>query len=73
MKNDKQQPLFDQFEKMLKYAGKYEITIQFWGEADTNVFIAKDGIDIHDFGGLDPQTAIEQTVKYLNRINRNGE
>ena len=56
--------------KMLKYAGKYQISIQFWGEGKTNVFIEKDGIELTDFGGLSPDEAIRQTVEYLDRINR---
>ena len=60
----------ENYKKMLAYAGKYEITIQFWGESDTNVFIAKDGTELTDFGGLDPEEAIEKTVKYLDRINK---
>ncbi len=55
--------------KMLNYAGIYEISIQFWGESNTNVFIAKDGIELTDFGGLDPAEAIAKTVEYLDRIN----
>lgn len=55
---------------MLKYAGKYEITIQFWGEGDTNVFISKGGVELTDFGGLDVDVALEKTVEYLQRINK---
>jgi hypothetical protein len=60
----------ENFDKMLKYAGKYEISIQFWGDSNTNVFIAKDGIDLYDFGGLDPSEAIAKIVEYLDRINK---
>lgn len=60
----------ENYDKMLAYAGKYQISIQFWGNGDTNVFIAKDGIDLYDFGGLDPAEAIAKTVEYLDRINR---
>lgn len=59
----------ENFDKMLKYAGKYEISIQFWGSGNTNVFIAKGGVDLTDFGGLEPAEAIERAVKYLDRIN----
>jgi hypothetical protein len=59
------------YNKMLVYAGKYEISIQFWGEGNTNVFIAKDGVDLIDFGGLSPSIAIKKTVEYLDRINKN--
>lgn len=62
----------DMFQRMLSYAGKYEISIQFWGKGNTNVFIAKDGVELHDFGNLEPEEAIEETVKYLDKINRNS-
>ena len=55
---------------MLKYAGKYEISIQFWGDGNTNVFIAKDGVELTDFGGLTPFEAIGKTVGYLDKINK---
>lgn len=35
---------------ILKYSNKYEISIQFWPSQIT-VYIAKDGIDLKDFGG----------------------
>lgn len=60
----------DNYNKMIDYAGKYEISIQFWGDSNTNVFIAKDGVELTDFGGLDPAEAIEKTVEYLDRINK---
>lgn len=62
----------DDYNKMLSYAGKYQISIQFWGDGDTNVFIAKDGVGLTDFGGLSPNEAIKRTIEYLNRINRKG-
>ena len=54
---------------MLKYAGKYDISIQFWGPGNTNVFIEKDGVPLTDFGSLDPEEAIQRTIDYLDRIN----
>jgi hypothetical protein len=57
------------YERMLKYAGKYEISIQFWGESNTNAFISKDGIELYSIGGNDPETALQRTVEYLDRIN----
>lgn len=56
--------------RMLAYSEKYDITIQFWGESNTNVFIEKDGIDLTDFGGLSPDEAIKKTVQFLDRINK---
>lgn len=58
------------FDKMLEYGGKYQISIQFWGNDCTNVFIEKDGVHLTDFGGLTPGEAIHKTKEYLDRINR---
>lgn len=60
----------ENYDKMLKYAEKYEISIQYWGNNNTNVFISKGGIDLVDFGGLNPSEAIQKTVEYLDRINK---
>jgi hypothetical protein len=60
----------EKIDKMLKYAGKYQISIQFWGEGYTNVFIEKDGVELTDFGGLNSSEAIAKTVEYLDKINR---
>ncbi len=58
------------FKEMLEHSKKYEITIQFWGDTN-NVYIAKDGVELKDFGGhMTPIQAIEKTTEYLNRINR---
>lgn len=59
----------NKFQQMLAYAGKYQITIQFWGPGKTNVFIEKDCVPLTDFGGLDYDDAIIKTVEYLDRIN----
>lgn len=55
--------------RMLQYAGKYQISVQFWGEGNTNVYIEKDGVSLTDFGGLEPGEAVSKTVEYLDRIN----
>lgn len=53
--------------KLLTFSNKYEITIQFWPD-QTTVFIAKDGVELIDFGG-DYYFVIEKSLEYLNRIN----
>lgn len=58
------------FNDLLSYAGKYEISIQFWGPDNTNVFIEKGGVELTSSGGLSPGEAISKTVEYLDRINR---
>lgn len=58
--------------KIFKYANQYNITIQFWGDNNTNVFIEKgnNSIELTDFGGLSPEEALEKTVEYLDKINK---
>jgi len=52
--------------KLLKFSDRYEISIQFWPKQIT-VYIAKDGVDLTDFGG-DFDFAIGESIEYLNRI-----
>jgi len=52
--------------KLLKYAGKYDITIQFWEQ--TAVFICKEDVELKDFGGSF-DFAIDKAIEYLDRIN----
>jgi hypothetical protein len=52
--------------ELLMYSDKYEISIQFWPDFIA-VFIAKDGVDLKDFGG-DFEDVISGAIAYLNRI-----
>jgi len=53
--------------KLLKYSDRYEISIQFWPE-QIAVFIAKDGVELKDFGGTE-MFSINKAIGYLDRIN----
>ena len=55
---------------LLTYSDRYEINIQFWPK-QTAVYIAKDGIDLTDFGG-DFDFAVDKSIEYLNRINNHN-
>ena len=59
----------EQLSRLLAYSDKYEISIQFWPE-QTAVYIAKDGVDLKDYGG-DFDFAIGRSIEYLNRVTRN--
>lgn len=59
-----------ELQKLLKFSGKYEISIQFWPE-QIAVYIAKDGVALIDFGG-DAEFAVGKSIEYLNRITGNG-
>jgi hypothetical protein len=52
--------------RLLVYSDTFEISIQFW-PLQVAVYIAKDGIDLTDFGG-DFDFAIPEAIKYLDRI-----
>ena len=51
---------------LLTFSDRYEISVQFWPQ-QTAVYIAKDGVDLTDFGG-DFDFAIGKATEYLNRI-----
>jgi len=55
-------------EKLLQFSNRYEISIQFWPD-QIAVYIAKDGVNLTDFGG-DFDFAIGNATAYLNRINK---
>ena len=58
-----------QLSRLLTYSDKYEISIQFCPK-QTAVYIAKDGVDLQDYGG-DFDFAIGRSVEYLNRVTGN--
>jgi hypothetical protein len=59
-----------ELKKLLAFSDKYEISIQFWPE-QIAVYIAKDGVDLTDFGG-DFYFAVGKSIEYLVRINSNN-
>ena len=60
-------------EELLQYVEKYEIglVIHFWPK-QWAVYIAKDGVDLTDFGG-DPDEAVEMANEYLYRITKHEQ
>jgi len=58
---------FKKLKELLKYSDRYEISIQFWPK-QTAVYIAKDDVDLADFGG-DRNETIQNAIDYLKRIN----
>lgn len=55
-----------ELKKLLRFSDRYEISIQFWPQ-QIAVYIAKDGVDLTDFGG-DFDFAIGKSIEYLVRI-----
>lgn len=59
------------FNRLDKYAGKYDINFQLWGEDRYSIYISKDGIDLADFGGrATANEAMTDALQYLDRINK---
>lgn len=53
-----------------EYTKRYEISFQFWGEGNNNVYISKDDVELQSFGGEDTiKDIIVRTIEYLDRIN----
>ena len=59
----------EQLSRLIAYSDKYEISIQFWPK-QTAVYIAKDGVDLQDYGG-DFDFAIGRSIEYLDRVTGN--
>jgi len=55
-----------ELKKLLRFSDRYEISIQFWPQ-QIAVYIAKDGVDLTDFGG-EFDFAIGKSIEYLVRI-----
>lgn len=60
-----------ELKKLLAFSDKYEISIQFWPQ-QIAVYIAKDGVDLTDFGG-DFDFAIGKSTEYLVRITSHND
>ena len=49
----------------------YQISFQFWGDGNNNVFIMKDHVDLYSSGGFScVDDVIIDALHYLYRINR---
>jgi len=56
------------------WASQYQISFQFWGEGDNNVFIYRDHVEIASFGGeSSPIDIIERTVAWCEKSNPSKE
>lgn len=58
------------FDQLAEYFGRYEISFQFWGDGNNNVWIEKDGVSLWEAGGFEaPSGAMIAARNYLDRIN----
>ncbi len=49
---------------------KYNVSIQFWGDGDNNVYIVKEDVEVAVFGGCDTAyEAIDKTVTWFEKSN----
>ena len=55
-----------ELKRLLSFSDRYEISIQFWPK-QIAVYIAKDGVDLIDFGG-DFDFAVGKAIEYLVRV-----
>lgn len=46
----------------------YELNFQFWPK-QCAVYIAREGIDLKDFGEYDMESIFKRTIEYLTKIN----
>lgn len=58
-------------EEILKYAGKYHFSFQFWGEGNNNAYIDKEDVEIYSCGGYDtPEECMSHVLDFIYRINQ---
>lgn len=71
MVNSKSEAMENLIKRIEHYAEKYEFNFQFWGEGNNNIYIIKDDVALYDSGGHETiKDCLEDTLKYLDRINR---
>lgn len=52
------------------FSEKYQISFQFWGPDNNNVYISKDHVELTSFGGRETiNDILIVTLEYLRRIN----
>lgn len=60
----------DLLKEMDAYFGIYQISFQFWGKGNNNVFIEKNGVDLYSYGALDkPRDIIIHALEWCRRVN----
>ena len=52
------------------WSKQYDISFQFWGQANNNVFISNDLIELASFGGRDTiKEILEDTIEWCEKAN----
>jgi len=70
MANKKKLPneiILSELRELLSFSNIYEISIQFWPD-NISVYIAKDGVDLVDFCGMDFKDTVTLSTDYIKRI-----
>lgn len=56
--------------KLQFWSGRYDISIQFWGAGNNNVYVSKDDVEIYVSGGCEsPLEAISKVNEWAERSN----
>lgn len=56
-----------------KWSAIYQFSFQFWGDNNNNLFIEKDGVDVHSCGGFDtPEEVLATALAWVNKQNPKG-
>jgi len=56
-----------------QWSGVYELSFQFWGKDNMNVYIHKGGVEIASFGGEDSiHDIFLRTMEWINKKNPKG-
>lgn len=56
--------------KIMFWSQKYDISFQFWGYGNNNVFIEKDGVELASFGGEGtPYEIMVRVIEWCEKSN----
>lgn len=59
------------FNHLSDYMERYQISFQFWGKGNNQVYIEKDDVELFIAGGCEtPLEAMVKSRDYLDKINR---
>ncbi len=59
-----------QIARLEKWTDKYQISFQFWGKGNNNVFIEKDDVELFSTGGKETiLEVLSEAVDWIHRVN----
>jgi hypothetical protein len=56
-----------------KWSEQYDLSFQFWGAGNNNLYISKDNVELYDTGGYESiEDVLEEAVDWIEKHNPRG-